>query len=182
MCVQSEAMRQSAPKRLDAEALYNYALRLLGGRAFSTGELRERLQRRAADPGDIEGVLLRCKEYGYLNDRKFAETYAASRLENQSHGRGRVLRDLRQRKVAPALAEKTVKAVYEEVDEVALIETYLGRKFRGKNLSEYLAEEKHLASAYRRLRTAGFSPGNSIRVLKRFSARADELEDTEAES
>jgi len=172
-------MRQSAPKRLDAEALYSYAVRLLGGRAFSTGELRQRLERRAAEPGDIDGVLARCKEYGFLNDRKFAESYAAARLENQSHGRGRVLRDLRQRQVSATLAEKTVNTVYEEVDEVALIEAYLSRKFRGKDLPAWLAEDKHLASAYRRLRTAGFSPGNTIRVLKRFSARADELEDTE---
>jgi hypothetical protein len=42
-----------------------------------------------------------------------------------------------------------------------------------------LAEEKHLASAYRKLRLGGFSSGNSIRVLKRYAAEADRLEGLE---
>ena len=61
-----------------------------------------------------------------------------------------------------------VEAAYSGVDEVALIESFLARKYRGKNLGELLGEEKHLASVFRRLRGAGFSAGNSIRVLKRY--------------
>ncbi len=41
--------------------------------------------------------------------------------------------------------------------------------------------EKELASAYRRLLRAGFTPGNSIRVLKRFVANPDLLDAFEAE-
>ena len=47
------------------------------------------------------------------------------------------------------------------------------------DLSAYLAEPSHLASAFRRLRYAGFSAANSIRVLKRFSQQADELDGSE---
>ncbi|MCC7496814.1 MAG: regulatory protein RecX [Bryobacterales bacterium] len=174
-------MRRPASKRLDAGGLLEYALRLLGGRGFSSAELRLRLERRAAEPADVDPVLARCKEYGYLDDGRFAESYAAARLENQGHGRGRVLRDLGQRRVAPALAARTVNAVYAGVDEVELIGKYLERKFRGKDLAVWLSEDKHLASAYRRLRSAGFTSGNAIRVLKRFSERAGELEDSEPE-
>lgn len=172
-------MRKSALKPLDADGLFQYALRLLGGRAFSTAELRTRLERRAAEPSDVDPVLARCREYGYLDDRKFADSYAAARLENQLHGRERVLRDLRQRRIAPALAGKAVGAVYDAVDEIQLIEKYLERKFRGKDLAAWLSEPKHLASAYRRLRAAGFSSGNAVRVLTRFSHQAQELEDSE---
>ncbi|HEX6545457.1 MAG TPA: hypothetical protein VF023_04045, partial [Bryobacteraceae bacterium] len=73
----------------------------------------------------------------------------------------------------------TVRQIYEEVDEQDLIRRYLERKFRSKDLREFLREEKHLASAYRRLRAAGFSSNNSIRVLKEFSQRADELEEAD---
>jgi regulatory protein len=62
-------------------------------------------------------------------------------------------------------------------DETALIEEYLRRKFRAANLGELLSEEKRLASTFRRLRTAGFSAGGSIRVLKRYAAEAERLED-----
>jgi regulatory protein len=167
------------PKRLDAEGLLNYALRALGSRAQSSGELRQKLGRRAEHLEDIDGVLAKLREAGYLNDRRYAEGYASARLENEGHGRTRVLRDLRQRRVAPKLAEQAVERAFAETDESGLIDAYLRRKFRGKNLPVWLSEEKNLASAFRRLRYAGFSSGNSIRALKRYAARADDLEGIE---
>src|ERR1700682_2217573 len=92
------------PKLLDRDGLYEYALRPLGGGAYSLGELREKLRRRAAAVEDIDSALVRLKDAGYLNDRRFADNYAAARLENQGFGRGRVLRDFRQHLVAPAVA------------------------------------------------------------------------------
>ncbi len=167
------------PKLLDRDHLYEYALRTLGGRAYSLGELREKLRRRAAAAEDIEGVLGRLKEHGYLNDKRYADNFAAARLENEGFGRGRVLRDLRQHRVAPALAEEAVQRVFQDTDETALIESFLARKYRGKDLGKFLGEEKNLAGAYRRLRYAGFGGGTSIRVLKRYASRADELEGME---
>jgi len=38
-------MAEKPDRRLVAERLWNYALRLLSGRAYSTGELREKLRR-----------------------------------------------------------------------------------------------------------------------------------------
>src|SRR5947199_10422260 len=101
-------MAMGKPKRLEQEQLMDYAVRLLSGAAHSSGEIRERLRRRAAQGKDVDAVLSRLKDLGYLNDRRFAETWAASRLENEGHGRARVLRDLRQRHVAPKLAEDAV--------------------------------------------------------------------------
>ena len=40
-------MDERKPRHLDAEGLWNYALRALGGRAHSSGEMREKLGRRA---------------------------------------------------------------------------------------------------------------------------------------
>ena len=168
-----------APKLLDEGALWAYALKALGARALSVSELRQRLQRRAQPSVEIGSVLAKLREYGYLDDQQFAGTYASARLNNQGLGKMRVLRDLRQRRVAPGIAQQAVEQTFAEVDEVALIEQYLQRKFRTVKLSEHLVEPKNLAAAYRRLRYAGFSPGNCIRVLKRFAAQADELESFE---
>ena len=46
-------------------------------------------------------------------------------------------------------------------------------------MPEFLADPKNLAAAFRRLRTAGFSSGTSIKVLRKHSQMADELEDGE---
>jgi regulatory protein len=166
---------------LDEAALMEYAGRLLSGRAYSSGEIREKLRRRAAHPGDVDTVVANLRRLGYLNDRGFAENFAAARLENAGQGRTRVLRDLRQRRVAPAVAEAAVDRTYKDQDEVTLIEAFLARKFRGRNLGAMLAEEKHLASAWRRLRYAGFSSGNSLRVLKRYAADEASLDALEGE-
>jgi regulatory protein len=92
-----------------------------------------------------------------------------------------VLRDLRQRRVAPALAEQAAERAYKETQEPDLIEAFLKRKYRGKRLGEFLREEKNLASAFRRLRYAGFSAGASIRVLKRYADQPEILEALDSE-
>ena len=174
-------MAKRQPQPLDRDKLLNVALRALGARAHSSGELREKLRRRAQTDEDVDAVLVKLKESGYLNDRRFAENYAAARLQNQGLGKIRVLRDLRQRRVAPKLAEQVTEKTYEQTDEAHLIEEFLRRKFRGKDLGVFLSEEKNLAGAFRRLRYAGFSAGQSIRVLKRFASQPEILDALESE-
>jgi regulatory protein len=161
----------------------NYAARALSARAYSISELKTRLKQRAARQEDVEPVLSRLKQAGVVNDRRFAGSFADWRRENQGMGKTRVLRDLMARRVAPAVAKEAVDAAFEGVDEIGMIEAFLKRKCRGKNLGALLQEQKELASAFRKLRGAGFSTGNSIRVLKRYAAdaeRLEEMDDSEA--
>lgn len=157
----------------------NYAALLLSTRAQSTGEMKQKLKRRAAEAGDVDEVVRRLKESGYLSDKQFAEAFAGWRRDNQGLGKARVVRDLMARRVAPELAKKAADTAYAQADETAMITQFLERKYRGKDLGALLTEEKNLASAYRRLRTAGFSSGTSIKVLKRYAAEAERLEEME---
>ncbi|HUI80952.1 MAG TPA: RecX family transcriptional regulator [Bryobacteraceae bacterium] len=170
-------MSISKRRALDGDALWAYALKLLGGRAHSTGELREKLRRRADRAGAVDDILARLKDSGYLNDQRFAEGFAAARLANDKLGRTRVIQDLRQRRVAPALAERTVRKLYEDVNEEALIEAWIRRKYRLASREDLFQEDKELAAAYRRLLHAGFRSGDIVRTLKRF-ARNPELLDS----
>ena len=104
--------------------------------------MREKLRRRAQSDEDVDAVLAKLKESGYLNDRSFAENYAAARLQNQGLGKMRVLRDLRQRRVAPKLAEQVTEQTYQKTNEPDLIEEFLLRKYRGKKLHDFLSEER----------------------------------------
>ena len=70
-----------------------------------------------------------------------------------------------------------MQQAFEGTDEIAQIEAFLARKYRNVNLRDLLQDEKKLQGAYRRLRYAGFGPGASIRVLKRYAAQAEQLED-----
>ena len=144
-------MEDRKPRTLGADALWGYALKALAARAHSAGELREKLRRRAERAVDVDEILDRLKQDGYLDDRRFAESFASARLANDRFGRARVLQDLRQRRVAPALAERTVRQVYENVDEQALIESWIRRKYRREPREGLFQDEKDMASAYRRL-------------------------------
>jgi len=170
------SMKERRPRPLDAASLWDYALKALGARAHSTGELTEKLRRRAARAGDVEEVVARLKQSGYLDDKRYAESYAASRLAGEKFGRTRVIRDLRQHRVAPALAEKTVGKVYRDVDEVALIEEWIRRKYRTADREGLFADRNDLAAAYRRLVRAGFRGGQIINALKRFAKNPDLLD------
>jgi regulatory protein len=161
--------RARKPKKLNTQALWNYALRLLGQRAHSANEIRAKLLRRAELPRDVDETMVKLREYGLADDQKFSEAFAAARLQNEGFGRLRVLRELQTKKVASNIASNAVEKTFVGTDEGELIERFLERRYRGKNLKEHLKEQKNLASAYRRLRTAGFTSAGSLKVLKRFT-------------
>lgn len=169
------------PKPLNLEELMTYAGQSLTIRAQSLSELRTKLKRRAAEPKDVDEVISRLKQAGIMNDQRFADSFAGWRLENQGFGKARVLRDLLARRVAPEVARKATDKVFSGADEVAMVEQFLAREYRGKNLGALLQDDKQLASAFRKLRTAGFGASPSIRVLKRYAASAERLEDTPEE-
>jgi regulatory protein len=171
-----QSPRKRATKLLDADGLWSYALKALGSRAFSTSEMRSRLRQKAQHPETIDQIIAKLRDYGYLNDAKFAESFATARRDNQGFGKMRVMRDLRQRRVAPAVAETAVSEAFEGTDEGEMVEQFLARKYRNVNLAAFLQDEKNLASAFRRLQYAGFGTASSIRVLKRYARRADEFE------
>jgi len=156
--------RSTKPKPLpDENALYEISVRALGRRARSIGELRQLLQRRQAAPSDVDAVIARLKEHGYLDDARYARTFVASRIENDRQGARRVERDLAARRVHPELIQKTVRAAYEEVDERDLLRDYLRRKVR---LTKPPAKASAVASLHRRLLRAGFSSATIIKELQ----------------
>jgi regulatory protein len=163
-------------KKLAADALWEHALSCLDRKPYSSADLRQKLKLKADSPETLQTVMKKLHEYGLVDDQKFAESFATTRLERDAYGASRVIRDLASRRVARNTAEKAVRRVYGEVDEADLIRQYLKRKFRSKDLEQFLRVEKNLASTYRRLRTAGFSTANSIKVLKGFIRQAPELE------
>ncbi len=173
---------RSKPKKLDANALWEYALRSLDRRAFSTAELRRKLSLRAETPQALADVMKKLDEYGLLNDARFAETFATFRLESQKQGARRVLVDLRSKSIPAEIAKTAIEQVYGDVDETELASQYIQKKLRSKDIAVYLQEEKNLASSYRRLRTAGFSHNAAFQALKQFSAKAEEFDSPEPET
>jgi len=123
---------------------------------------------------DVDATLSKLKASRYLDDRRFAESFAAARLENQRIGKIRVIQDLRRRRVAPALAEASVHKAYAGVDEAKLIEEFIRRKYRGTGREGLFENQKDLGSAYRRLCEPGSARARDPRAqaLRRRSGTA----------
>jgi len=165
------------PEKLDGDRLWNYAARLLSGRALTIGELQKKLAGRAAVAADVEDVLSRLKQMHVVNDRTFADSFSAVRRDGAGFGKARVLRELANRKVPRLVAEAAVTQAYQEVDEVEHAIAFLKKKLRIADPAEYFREPKHLQSAFRKLRYNGFSSNAAVKALRQWSAEADALED-----
>jgi len=153
---------KDAPK--SAEDLYQIAVRALARRARSSGEIRTLLARRKAAKADIEAVIHRLKQNGYLDDARFARAFVSSRIENRLEGKMRVRRELAARRVKPELADEAVRRGFEGMDEAALLRQYLQRKLR---VSKPLSKPSAVQSLFRRLLRAGFRSDTIVGELKR---------------
>ena len=178
------ARQPRTPKPLEEEELYRYAVKRLAAQARSVAEMRRLLERRALRRQDVLRLLARLKQRGYLNDERFAETFAAARLENQRLGQVRVVHDLRLRLVAPEVAQRAVRNAYEGVEEAELLRQQLARRLRASGPPQ---NRQKVASLYRALRRAGFSHGAILAQLQRLQQADPELlehleEETEEQS
>jgi regulatory protein len=174
-------MRQprEALKLADRE-LFEYAVKCLGMRAFSTEDLRARLRMKAAQPSDVDGVVERLKEIGYLDDRRFAETFASARVQNDGFGRQRLLNDLRARRISGNLAAEAVDHALDGKSEAELIDAYIERRMPSlASLASAgrINDDRKFAAAFRRLRRAGFATGPVLAALRRIAAHPERLEE-----
>jgi len=132
------------------------------------------------DPAAVNQALARLKQCGYLDDRRFAEDYTRLRRDDQGFGRFRVLRDLRARRVAPALAAKAVEQAYSDLDESTLIAGFLRRKLRHAKAPSSLDDPRRVASLYRMLLRAGFTSGKILEALRELAAQPEWVDSLES--
>ena len=108
------------------------ALVLLGHRARSEHELRDRLRQKGFSPGAIDAAIEKLAGWGYLNDAAFARAWVESRAANQPRGERLLAQELRRKGVDRELVADTIAAaeVDETTDALALATAKL-RSYRG---------------------------------------------------
>ena len=164
------------PRKLATEELFEYAVKCLTARIYSTGDLSAKLRLRASHLPDVPGIMDRLKERGYVNDERFAESFASARVENDGFGRIRVLNDLRKHRIPGELADAAVEQALEGKNEANLIDAYIERRMPSVAAAG-IDDERKLASAFRRLRRAGFTTGPVLTALKRLAVKPEVLDD-----
>ncbi|CAN5864017.1 hypothetical protein BH18ACI4_BH18ACI4_20520 [soil metagenome] len=110
---------------------FHRAIKLLAARSRSVAELSELLlQTRGATKKVVDEVLARLREYGYLDDDRFAFGYASLKLRQRPLGRQRLKRDLAMKKVDKAVIEGALDLVFAEVSEEEQIDRAIEKRIR----------------------------------------------------
>jgi regulatory protein len=127
------------------ERIFQRAARLLSAKQRSIEELRERLLAgRGATPAIVEEVIDRLREYGYLNDERFAHSYASLRLQQRPLVRRRLQRDLRMKQIDQATAETALDEVFAATPEDDLIDRAIAKRLRLRGRPQTREDAKKL--------------------------------------
>lgn len=131
------------PDEIRARA-FQRAVKLLTAKPRSIRELRERLAERCSSKAVIETVIARLREYGYLDDERYALGYAASKVRQQPIGRRRLEQSLAQRKVDRSVADAALDQVFAETSEEELLDRAIAKRVRLRGRPKNRAEAKSL--------------------------------------
>jgi regulatory protein len=115
---------------LNRPTAYNYALNLLGARPYSTSALRKKLIQKEYEPADADDAIGRLVDNGLLDDRKYAEQFARSKIVTTGASKRRVQQDLYRKGIKGELATNAIANVIEqeEIDPAAVIERVAKKK------------------------------------------------------
>jgi regulatory protein len=171
-----EEKRKARPARpLDAEKArartLQRAVKLLAAKPRSIQELRERLlEKQWTDEEAADYALAKLKEYGYLDDERFAFGFASYRVRQKPVGRQRLARDLQTKKVPKETADAALELVYQETPEEELIQRAIEKRIRLRGRPTTRQETKSL---YDHLLRLGFTYDLIMRKVREASAAAD---------
>lgn len=157
------------------ERTFQLAVKLLAAKPRSVAELRERLIEKAGTrPEIVNAVIARLRDYGYLDDERFAFGYAAYRVRQRPVGRQRLRRDLELKGVARETVDEALALVFEETPEDQLIDRAIEKRIRLRGRPGTRAEIKSL---YDHLRRQGFAFDLVAQKVREASTPSTEVND-----
>jgi regulatory protein len=142
----------------------NRALNLLGYRARSEGEVRERLSRHGYATATIEAVVGRLGELGYLDDEEFARQRA--REKARKYGPRRVSAELAKSGIGRELAAEVVAEEFAGRSELEDARRAAARRYNGTG------SEAEARRVYGFLARRGYSAGVCAEVAGEHRGRA----------
>jgi regulatory protein len=148
----------------EARPLLALALNLLSRRDHSEAELRRKLSPKGFSAEELDTVMTRLMDAGYLDDRRFARSFAESAIRN---GRGygfRLRMDLSRRGIQDEIIEDTLATLGTEYDEIATLSELMVRKFKGFDPQRADERQKRRVISYFQRR--GFSLAAIVRVFR----------------
>lgn len=166
----SEGEESTAP--LDPEKarrlVFQRAGKLLAAKQRSVEELRERLlEGRGATKANVEAVIERLREYGYLDDARYAQSYASLRVQQRPIGRQRLQRDLWLKKIDKKTADAALDEVFAVTPEAEMIDRAIEKRVRLRGKPKNRAEARKLFDHLLRQGFAFELVGEKVRAISK---------------
>lgn len=136
--------------------ILRYAIRLLARRDYSGQQLQQKLIRRFGDAGAVQKVMDNLRRLNYLDDFRFAASFARSRMMERRLGPRRIRYELEQLQISPEDIEAAIEQVLREVPEEELLQNAAAKWRRTHRDCRSLPE---LGKLRQTLLRAGFDAG-----------------------
>ena len=109
---------------------YNYALNLLAARPYSSRALHRKLIQKKYSAADADDVIRRLVDNGLIDDKKYAEQYARSKMLSTGASKRRLTQDLYRKGIKGDVATNAIANVIDqdEIDPTAVIERVARKK------------------------------------------------------
>ena len=132
----------------DFEKCKNAAIRLLGYSAKSGQDLYNRLVQKGYTEETAAKTLAEMTQYGYINDREFAERRAQG-LMNKGMGARAIRWKLKQQGIADDIIEEVINEVMDKGDSDALSERLfvLARQYYDRGKGDHRAKLRYASDA-----------------------------------
>jgi regulatory protein len=131
---------------LTPPSAYNYALNLLSARPYATRALHRKLIQKQYSAADADDAIRRLVDNGLLNDAKYAEQYARSKMLSSGTSKRRVQQDLFRKGIKGEVATSAIANVIEseEIDPAVVIERVAQKKLAQLGALEPLVLRRRL--------------------------------------
>lgn len=160
--------KSSRPAESQEQAAREKCLRLLGLRARSAAELRDRLRTAGFGRKTIESVVSDLTGAGLVDDEEFARAWVASRLAAGGVGRQKLRWELRRKGVAEEVVRRAVEGAISDEGEAEQALELARRRLRGES-----ADPKSLARLRRLLLGRGFGFEAVDSVMRRIASAGE---------
>ena len=156
------------------EGLFQWALKALGRRALPTKEIERELLARAKDSAEVEEVIHRLSVCGYLDDRKFVESFVVKQLRRGFYSRSKLRRELMDRDLPSQLVNEVLEEHLPQEAEQYQLSCSLNRKLRTWTGP---VDEKRIVRLYNYLLGQGFNQETIRQEFKKRFNRCFDWED-----
>ena len=146
----------------------DYCLKLITIKDRTEKEIRTKLKEKNFDENTIEEEIEFLSNYGYINDKRYAEHFTADAINIKKWGKSRIRAELLRRGVERFVIDDAIEEAFAETEDDRLY-TEMEKRYKDADFSN-MKERTRIFNFYLR---RGFSPDEIKGAMNRMSSFRD---------